>query len=124
MQDLFDLLKKEGCDVDTALEICGGIDTLYLKLLGKFVEKDNIYLLEHASMENDSREMFFQSHTLKGIYMNLGFSSLKKLVEPIVEATRNSNENDYDSYLVTRWIKELKQQHMKLVDIINDSTAI
>ena len=92
MNKLIGILEKEDCDVEDALTRCMNMEELYLELLELFVEDDQIDQLMDAFRQKDAAAVFFHSHTLKGVYTNLGMKRLYELDVPVVEGTREKRQ--------------------------------
>ena len=115
MNGLIKRLKTEHCDVEEALDRCMDMEDLYLELLQMFADDTEIDKLHEAFEDHDVKEVFFHSHTLKGVYTNLGLTPLYELDTPIVETTRkDSLEGLEDSVII------LEKEHRRFVSLIKD----
>ena len=115
MNGLIEKLKTEHCDVDEALDRCMDMEDLYLELLQLFVEDTEIDELHDAFEAHDVKEVFFHSHTLKGVYTNLGLTPLYELDTPIVETTRQDSLEGLEDSVVS-----LEKEHRRFVSLIRD----
>ena len=115
MNGLLEILKTEHCDVDGALDRCMEMEDLYLELLQMFVEDTEIDKLHEAYEDYDVKEVFFHSHTLKGVYNNLGLTPLYELDTPIVETTRKDSLEGLEDSMIS-----LEKEHRRFVSLIRD----
>lgn len=120
MNQLLTELSVNGCNIDSALKICGGLESLYIKLLGKFISKNYIDMLLDAYKSHNVSELFYQSHTLKGVYLSLGFTRLYELNNPLLDALRGESPDVFEKYPIEKWVHLLVDEHMNIVQIIND----
>lgn len=92
-------------------------DERILKYLGKFLEDNNLELMDKNLAENNYEEAFKNVHTLKGIVLNLGLEPISKTSKILCEEIRygepkndisQMNKDLHEAYdLVTNKIKEL-----------------
>lgn len=113
MSQLMEQLKKEHCDVDGALKRCMDMEEVYMELLRMFAEDDAIDKLVKAQENQDVEDVFFQSHTLKGVYANLGITPLYNLDVPIVETSRAKRLDGLDDA-----VEILYKAHRKFTSLI------
>ena len=69
------------------------MDDFIKKMLTKFLQSDSISNLFMAFEQKDFQKVFAAAHSLKGVLGNLALDPLYNKVIPIVEKTRNANEN-------------------------------
>ena len=115
MNGLIKILKTEHCDVEEALDRCMDMEDLYLELLQMFADDTEIDKLHEAYEDHNVKEVFFHSHTLKGVYTNLGLTPLYELDIPIVETTRKGNLEGLDASMMN-----LEKEHRHFVSLIKE----
>ena len=115
MNGLIERLKTEHCDVDAALDRCMNMEDLYMELLQMFADDTEIDKLHEAYEDHNVKEVFFHSHTLKGVYTNLGLTPLYELDIPIVETTRKGNLEGLDASMMN-----LEKEHRHFVSLIKE----
>ena len=80
-------LKKYGANTEEALQRCMNNEALYLKLVDRFLE------------QNDLEGAFHVAHSLKGVLGNLSLTPLFKIIYEMTELLRNRTEMDYQNYI-------------------------
>ena len=75
----FDLLKNAGIDAEDAVKRFMGNESLYARMLRKFLDDSNYDNLVRAIAENSESEALTASHTLKGLCGNLSMTELFRL---------------------------------------------
>ena len=118
MNKLIGILEKEDCDVEDALTRCMNMEELYLELLELFVEDDQIDQLMDAFRKKDAAAVFFHSHTLKGVYTNLGMKRLYELDVPVVEGTREKRQESLAG--LEEDVDALCREHKRIVAVIRE----
>lgn len=118
MNELIEKLKTEHCDVDTALDRCMDMEDLYIELLQMFANDTEIDKLHEAYEGHDVKEVFFHSHTLKGVYTNLGLTPLYELDTPIVETTRKDSLEGLETSVIN-----LEKEHRRFISLIKELLA-
>lgn len=88
MNKVLEELQAAGNDVPGALERFMGSEAMYLKFLGKLRQDETFSQLLAALEAGDVQAAFAASHTLKGLYGNLGLTELVALNTPVVESLR------------------------------------
>ncbi|MGN0072741.1 MAG: Hpt domain-containing protein [Coriobacteriales bacterium] len=88
MNEVLTALQQLGNDVPGALERFMGSEPMYLKFLGKLRQDETFGQLMAALDAGDMQTGFAASHTLKGLYGNLGLTKLVELNTPVVESLR------------------------------------
>lgn len=93
MRDI-NLLKNNGIDVDSALELLGDMET-YDEILNDFLEgsKERLSSIEEYKKNKDMKNYAIQVHAMKGDSKYLGFS---KLADMSFEHQLKSEANDYN----------------------------
>lgn len=91
MMDIQALSEKTGCDLQAAIKRLGGMESLYEKLLKKFLDDTTFQELKKAVEEKDLKEIETRAHTLKGLAANLGFQILSSQSNEIVCAARQGD---------------------------------
>ena len=88
MNAILEALQAAGNDVPGALNRFMGSAAMYLKFLAK-LPQDETYTQLHAALEaGDAQAGFAAAHTLKGLFGNLGLTTLVELNNPLVEVMR------------------------------------
>lgn len=75
----FSLLKQVGINTDSAVERFIGNESLYARMLKKFLDDKTFEKLAAAVAEGSGQEALEASHTLKGVCGNLSIDSLFSL---------------------------------------------
>ena len=116
------LLPKElpGLDITAGLEIVGGNDKLYKKLLVKF---ENAYPQATETIKNlwetgNLKEAEMLAHTIKGVAASIGAKPLSYSAGIIEETISNRKEND-QGLLLENFDNDLKQviDSLKLLNL-------
>ena len=118
MNRIIKAMEKEQCDVKDALTRCMNMEELYVELLGLFAEDTQIDKLVDAFRKHNVEDVFFHSHTLKGVYTNLGMSQLYELDVPIVESTRDKQPEGLDG--LDSQVSKLYEEHKRIADVIRE----
>ena len=113
MSEILDELKAAGNDVDGALARFMGKESMYLKFLGKLSADDTYNQLLAALEAGDATAGFAASHTLKGLFGNLGLTKLIDANTPIVETMRAGNLPDPAD------VEALKAEYAATLAILN-----
>ncbi len=92
-------LKEFGADTETGLSRCLNKEELYLKLVKKLSQTDDLDKLDKAIAENNLEAAFNAAHTFKGVAANLSLDPLFEPVAEITELLRKKTETDYSGYL-------------------------
>ncbi len=87
MNIILEELKKEGCDIDSAVRRCLG-EELCLSCLKMVVNDENFEKLGEAIKNQNVKSAFEIAHSLKGITGNVGLTPLYRLIAEIVEPLR------------------------------------
>ena len=107
-----DALKEFGADTQSGLSRCLNKEELYLSLVKKLSESDEINKLEGAIAENNLEAAFNAAHTIKGVTANLSLNPIFKPAAEITEHLRNKDDTDYNGYL-----EEIRKQWDKFMTI-------
>lgn len=91
MERIFKALEEWGCDVEGALERFLDDKDLYMTCLETVITDCNFEKLGVALREECVLEAFDYSHTLKGVFANLGLTPMFSIVEKIVEPLRGGS---------------------------------
>lgn len=75
----FDLLINAGIDAEDAVKRFMGNESLYGRMLAKFLDDSNYDNLVRAIPEKSESEALTASHTLKGLCGNLSMNELYRL---------------------------------------------
>lgn len=73
------ILKQVGINTDSALERFMNNESLYMRMMKKFLDDKTFISLVEAVSQNDGKTALESSHTLKGICGNLSIDSLFSL---------------------------------------------
>ena len=94
MDKIFSALEAWGCDVEGALERFLDDKDLYMTCLETVITDSNFDKLGAALVEESVLDAFDYSHTLKGVFANLGLTPMFAIVETIVEPLRGGSAHD------------------------------
>lgn len=84
-----------GGNYDDAVERLMSED-LIRKYLGLFLEDDSFDLLTKGLDEGDDQKAFMAVHTLKGLALNLGMTTLARSASDLTEALRGGRKPEAD----------------------------
>lgn len=87
-------LKALGCDIEEALSRFLEDESFYLECLEQVIYDENFQRLQRALENHQGQQAFDCAHTLKGLFANLGLTSLSAIMEEIVEPLREGREED------------------------------
>lgn len=87
-EDFFDVLKRQGVDVDKALERMKGNREAYKAFLAEFFEDPDFDALLESIESGNVREAFDCAHGLKGMAANLGLDCVHAPLSVLVEILR------------------------------------
>ena len=111
MEKIFRELEAWGCDIEGALERFLGDEDLYMTCLETVITDSNFDKLGASLVEENVLDAFDYSHTLKGVFANLGLTPMFAIVETVVEPLRGGSARDlwgaYEELLVAN--EELKR---------------
>lgn len=83
-----------GQNYDVVLGRMMGSEEFVKMLLGEFLKDHTMEHLKTAVEHGETEEIFNQSHTLKGLALNLGIKPLYQETEVLVEMTRAGQPSD------------------------------
>lgn len=108
------LLKNNGIDVDSAIELLGDLE-MYEEILGDFLEesKTRIPKIEEYKKNGDMQNYAILVHAMKSDSKYLGFT---KLAEMSLEHQLKSQENDIN--YINNHYEELKEEADKTIQIV------
>lgn len=115
MKDI-NLLKNNGIDIDSALELLGDME-MYEETLNDFLEvsEDRMPLLEKYYQENNMKDYAIQVHAMKSDSNYLGFVTLAKMS---LEHQLKS-ESDDSGYIKEHY-HELKQEANRIIRLVKN----
>lgn len=115
MKDI-NLLKTNGVDVDSALELLGDME-MYDETLNDFLEvsEERMPRLESAKNNGDMKNYAIDVHALKSDSKYLGFT---KLADMALEHQLKSEENDID--FITNHYDELIEEANEKIRIVKE----
>lgn len=93
-EDIFQKLEDWGCDITGAMERFLSDEELYVSCLEMLLSDCNFEKLGTALKEKDTAQAFDYSHTLKGVFANLGLTPMFLLAEQIVEPLRRGSSEE------------------------------
>lgn len=94
MDSKIEHLAALGCDVEEALSRFLDDESFYLECLEQVIYDENFQRLQMALERHQRQEGFDCAHTLKGLFANLGLTSLSEILEEILEPLREGREED------------------------------
>lgn len=113
--DKLEKLKSIGCNVDEGLNRCLNNQDFYLRLLIKAMDDNKIETLKNAILNNNLKEAFEISHSLKGVYANLALTPIYNIIYELTEYLRKEEKMDYSSI-----INDLIIKYNDIKNIIKD----
>lgn len=94
-------------------------DSLLKKFLRQFLEDTTFKSLEQAISKKEYKNVFFASHSLKGVCSNLGLSNLEKKLIVLLEYLRTNSENpNIDEKYCNDLFYQIKQDYEKVTSAI------
>lgn len=87
-----DLYKTLGGNYDEVLARLHD-EALIIKLIKMFPDDKNYNTLLSALDSGNTKEAFLAAHTLKGLCLSLGFTTLSRSASEVTEALRNGDNN-------------------------------
>ena len=109
-------LSNEYIDVEGALKRVGGNMDLYKRLLGRFIDGNNLDPLCAAIDSGDMEEAARLTHTIKGVSSNLSLTKVASLSVQLEQLIKNND--DYNACL-----SEFKQAYSTTVEKIAEITG-
>ena len=104
--ELKDFFDRVGGNYDEVLSRLMTDKRIY-KYLGMFESSDNYPILKSALSDMDCRQIFNESHTMKGMCANLGLKSLENASSDICELFRPCRNSDCDISLFKEGIGDI-----------------
>ena len=92
--EILNLLKDAGNDVDSALRRFVGNEAMYIKFLKRFADDKSYSEMKEAVEKNDMGNAFVAAHTLKGVAGNLGLTKLFDVASEVTEKLRTRSDSD------------------------------
>ena len=103
--DKLEKLKSIGCNVDEGLNRCLNNQDFYLRLLIKAMDDNKIETLKNAILNNNLKEAFEISHSLKGVYANLALTPIYNIIYELTEYLRKEDAQKPISERTTRQVE-------------------
>ena len=110
------LSQRTGCDLQAALRRLGGMETLYERLINKFLDDRTFEELKSAMEAGDFPMIETKAHTLKGISANLGFETLSQKSDEIVKAVREDHKEQTEELF-----EECERLYERIVTAIQEA---
>lgn len=110
------LSQRTGCDLQAALRRLGGMETLYERLINKFLDDRTFEELKSAMEAGDFPMIETKAHTLKGISANLGFETLSQKSDEIVKAVREDHKEQMEELF-----EECERLYERIVTAIQEA---
>ena len=92
-------LKNYGANTEEGLQRCVNSETLYLRLIDRFVQENAFANLKDALAKHDLEGAFHVAHSLKGVLGNLSLTPLYDIIFEMTELLRNRTDIDYQNYI-------------------------
>ena len=109
----FDLLINAGIDAQEAVKRFMGNESLYARMLGKFLDDKNYEDLVAAVNEKNESNALTASHTLKGLCGDLSMNELFRLFSEQVTLFRADKWDD-----ACAMMPEITENYTKITDTI------
>ncbi|MCI5745332.1 MAG: Hpt domain-containing protein [Erysipelotrichaceae bacterium] len=93
-------------------------DELIKRFCLKFLQDDSFINLKKAIEKKDYREAFFSVHTLKGVCLNLSFTTLAEKCSELTEYLRNYQNKDIDDNKLNILFEALQNQYNLSIKVI------
>lgn len=90
-EDFWDVLRRQGVDVEKALERMKGNKEAYKAFLVEFFEDPDFEMLQESINAGNAREAFDCAHGLKGMAANLGLDCIHAPLSILVEILRKGS---------------------------------
>ena len=113
MDNLFEELRKNGCDTNDALLRLGGREALYKKVVISFLNDQSLNEYTSALSKNNLEDAYIYVHNIKGVAGNLGFTPLYIAAATVVKAFV---DKEYDK--ITSLNEELFTQYDSITNLI------
>jgi len=109
-------IKEDYINVDDALKRVGGNIGLYHKLLGRFVEGNQLDELEKAFEDGDTEGASRMAHTIKGVAANLSLVKLQSVSAELEHIVKDSLDH-------AGKLSELRDVYSVTVQVISELTT-
>ncbi|MGN0639444.1 MAG: Hpt domain-containing protein [Oscillospiraceae bacterium] len=109
----FDLLINAGIDAEDAVKRFMGNESLFARMLAKFLDDSNYDNLVRAIPEKSESEALTASHTLKGLCGNLSMNELYRLFSEQVTLFRADKWDE-----ACAMMPEISENYTKITDAI------
>ena len=119
--EVMDILKENGADVDNSLKRFMGNRGLYEKFLLKFPEDQNMSSLRECMKNQNYGDAFKCVHTLKGVSANLGLNPIQELSSQMTELMRNKQADEIDKDALEKCFHELEEIYDNFCRIIEEN---
>lgn len=119
--EVMDILKENGADVDNSLKRFMGNRGLYEKFLLKFPEDQNMSSLRECMKNKNYGDAFKCVHTLKGVSANLGLNPIQELSSQMTELMRGKQADEIDMDALNKCFEELEESYTKFCRIIEEN---
>lgn len=120
-EEVLDILKANGADVDNSLKRFMGNRGLYEKFLLKFPADQNMSRLRESMEKQDYEEAFKCVHTLKGVSANLGLDPVQELSSRMTELMRGKQPEEIDKKALEQCFEELEKIYDNFCRIIEEN---
>lgn len=95
-------------------------ETLVLRFVKKFVDDQSFFDLKKALEEKDLKKAFVAVHTLKGLALNLSYTSLAEVSSKLTEYLRNSDTKVIEVEKAFNMFKDIESVYNKIVLATHD----
>lgn len=120
-EEVLDILKENGADVDNSLKRFMGNRGLYEKFLLKFPGDQNMSGLRECMKNQNYEEAFKFVHTLKGVSANLGLNPIQNLSSQMTELMRGKQADEIDKEELSKCFGELEESYARFCRIIEEN---
>lgn len=111
-------LAESGADVEGTISRFAGNEAIYLKFLLKFKNDPNFDDLKKSLEQGDFEEAFKAAHTLKGVSVNLGLTSLYEAASAMTELLREREASKIDTEQVAAQMRVLEEKYQIFIRLI------
>lgn len=120
-EEVLDILKENGADVENSLKRFMGNRGLYEKFLLKFPSDQNMSNLRECMKNQNYEEAFKCVHTLKGVSANLGLNPIQDLSSQMTELMRGKQRDEIDMDTLNKCFAELEESYANFCRIIEEN---
>ncbi|MEG1427094.1 MAG: Hpt domain-containing protein [Oscillospiraceae bacterium] len=114
MSELLEKLRKDGADIEGAMDRFLGDTELYETCFSLFLQDEAFGKLGEALAEKDDQKAFEYAHTLKGVTGNMGLTPLYQAICSMVEDLRQKEHSHLAEYY-----KDILLQLKKLQKLVS-----